>query len=158
MIWIILQIYGFRNKPFLLRVLSSPFSRTGTHGNVAKAYLALVEELWVTGLAGLDLDGHLLAIRNVNTQVDVAEGAAADLADEPVLHAADELLRGRIHHAARHLLLALARSLRVGASAELCNSSLGSGPKARDATRLIKSIPQTERNAAAAGSEPRRRP
>ena len=43
--------------------------------------LWLVEELWVPGLDGLELDGHLLAVGDVDAEVDVAEAAAADLPD-----------------------------------------------------------------------------
>ena len=43
--------------------------------------LWLVEELRVPGLDGLELDGHLLAVGDVDAEVDVAEAAAADLPD-----------------------------------------------------------------------------
>ena len=43
------------------------------------------------GLDGLELDGHLLAVGDVDAQVDVAEASAADLADEAILAADDEL-------------------------------------------------------------------
>ena len=43
--------------------------------------LRLVKELWVPGLDGLELDCHLLAVGDVDAEVDVAEAAAADLSD-----------------------------------------------------------------------------
>ena len=47
--------------------------------------LALVQELGVLGLDGLELDGHLLPGRHVGAEVDVTEGAGADFAAQPVL-------------------------------------------------------------------------
>ena len=47
--------------------------------------LALVQELGVLGLDGLELDGHLLPGRHVGAEVDVTEGAGADFAAQAVL-------------------------------------------------------------------------
>lgn len=62
--------------------------------------LALVQQLGVPGLLGLELHGHLLSVGDVDGQVDVAEGAGADLAHQLVLAADDELGLGAA--AARH--------------------------------------------------------
>ena len=43
--------------------------------------LWLVEELRVPGLDGLELDGHLLAVGDVEPGADVAQAAAADRPD-----------------------------------------------------------------------------
>ena len=53
--------------------------------------LALVQELGMLGLDGLELDGHLLPGRHVGAEVDVTEGAGADFAAQPVLLSDAEL-------------------------------------------------------------------
>ena len=40
-----------------------------------------IEKLWVSGFDGLELDGHLFTVGDVDPQVDVAETATTDFTD-----------------------------------------------------------------------------
>jgi len=70
--------------------------------------LAFVEQLGMAGFVGLQLDSDLFTIGDVDAQVDVAEGSAADLADEPIFSTDVELGLTRAARR-RHLELAPGR-------------------------------------------------
>lgn len=71
--------------------------------------LRFVKQLRVASLDGLQLDSHLLAVGNVDAEVDVAERAGADLAHQPVL-AADDEFGPAGHRCARHFQKRLRQS------------------------------------------------
>lgn len=60
------------------------------------------------GVATLHLDGDLLAANDADAQVNVAETAAADLADDAIFAANDELIARRtehVHHGRGHIVV-----------------------------------------------------
>ena len=53
--------------------------------------LGFIQQLRMSSLDRLELDGNLFSIGDVDAEVDVSKGSRPDLSDEPVFASHDEL-------------------------------------------------------------------